>query len=832
MFKKTPLFLLLFFLIGLQFCKSQTVVQAVGDQIYCPMTQIPVATLFNIEDSGGEAISEVFIQISTGYVIDEDKLLLSGSHPNITTTWDNIQGKLTLSAIGGNILQDLIDAVQGVVFESNSPTVSGSRTFSFSIGDANYLPATGHYYEFVPSLGITWKDARTAASNRTYYGLQGYLATIGSAEESQLAGEQASGAGWIGGSDEEVEGIWKWVTGPEAGTVFWNGGPNGSAPSGQYANWNTGEPNNAGDEDYAHITAPGVGKLGSWNDLSNTGSLINGDDYQPQGYIVEYGGMPGDPDIDISAYTTLTVEAIENITEASRCGTGSVSLSATTTSGDPVLWYDALTGGNLVYKGNDFITPSLSEATTYYAMSSRCTNGERTAITATIHQLPTITPNITYINCDADGVADGFTDFNLNEIDALLNPNNTSNLTITYHLTMANAEDGIDQLDLSPFNNETASTIFARVENAIGCHALATINLKVTSTSFLENYLQTLEYCDDDGTNDGIYSFNLDSTIPGILAQSPTEQNLQVYFYESLSDAHLNQNRIQNTTNYSNMTPFSQSIYVRVQSGDNGDCFGVGAHLQLIVNPLPEFEVGQSEILCLNGSPIVLGTYNANANYSYTWTNELGEVVSTESTATVTSNGTYTVIATSVDGCESLPVRYAVETSEIAKLTDASVTIDDLSGENTITINTNALGIGDYEFSLGDMDGPYQDDPVFNDVAPGVYTLYARDKNGCDISALEIYVMGFPKYFTPNNDGYNDFWNLKGFEGQFTQQSYIDIFDRYGSFLARILLYDQTGWDGQYKGVPLPATDYWYVAHFFEHTGQVRNFKGHFSLIR
>ena len=130
---------------------------------------------------------------------------------------------------------------------------------------ANYLPSTGHFYVFESDLDITWTDAKTKAEGKTYYGLKGYLATILSAQENQISAEQITGTGWIGASDTNQEGVWNWVTGPEAITNFWNGTFTGSAPIDtstglpMYSNWNTDEPNQSGNEDYAHITDTSIG---------------------------------------------------------------------------------------------------------------------------------------------------------------------------------------------------------------------------------------------------------------------------------------------------------------------------------------------------------------------------------------------------------------------------------------------------------------------------------------------------------------------------------------------------------------------------------------------
>jgi len=279
-----------------------------GNQVYCPGTSVPIAQSITITDPDDTSTTAVYIQISGGYVNGEDLLTLTGSHPSITSTWDIIQGELTLQ--GPATYAEFEDAVLATEFSSSAVVPTGTRQFSITVGEANFLPSTGHYYEFISNPGISWTDAQIAADNRTYFGLQGYLVTLTSQEEADFSGSQAQGVGWIGANDAAVEGEWRWVTGPEAGTQFWNGGTGGTELT--FAFWNTGEPNNCcGGEDYAHITDNTVGIIGSWNDLPNGGG---GGNYASQGYIVEYGGTTGDPTLNITATTTMSISTCRVIT--------------------------------------------------------------------------------------------------------------------------------------------------------------------------------------------------------------------------------------------------------------------------------------------------------------------------------------------------------------------------------------------------------------------------------------------------------------------------------------------------------------------------------------
>jgi gliding motility-associated-like protein len=149
---------------------------------------------------------------------------------------------------------------------------------------------------------------------------------------------------------------------------------------------------------------------------------------------------------------------------------------------------------------------------------------------------------------------------------------------------------------------------------------------------------------------------------------------------------------------------------------------------------------------------------------------------------------------------------YGIPVLDRVELLNSNLSLD----RNNIEIFVD--GDGDYEYAING--GEFQEHPVFNDVPPGTNTVIINDLNGCGTTEpLEFLVMGYPKFFTPNNDGTNDTWNVRGMETLIDPT--VLVFDRYGKLLAQLGL--NTEWDGTFNGSPLPSSDYWFR---LEYSGQ------------
>ena len=575
-------------------------------QAYCPETEIIIAPDFTITNEDDLGVDSFSIQISSGYSSNSDLLELDlQDHPNIKKDWSSVEGKLKLTPKGGTqiLYTDIQKAVRAVVFKSSFSNMSGEKYFSFTVCSANYLPSTSHFYVFESDLDITWTNAKTKAEGKTYYGLQGYLATILSLEENQIAAKQITGTGWIGASDEAAEGVWNWVTGPEAGTNFWNGGVAGSPaldPDGlpYYSNWNNSEPNNIDNEDYAHITDNSVGISGSWNDLQNTGDTNPASPYHPKGYIVEYGGSLGDPVLQISASTSVYVPEITSFDpELRSCTGGTMTFTATVSEGE-IYWYDAPIGGNLVETGDTFTTPSLTSSKTYYVAASPegCATSDRKAVVITVYTLPIANDPQDIIVCDDNGDGLNSFDFDTDISLQILNGQSTTDFEILYFNNQIDAEANIPDTNLpNPHNVNAGSsqTIFARIHNKNynTCFDVADFNITVTGLPVASDpgpYRECDTISVGSDTDGFVNDFILESKDLEILGTlDPNQYNVSYHTSKNGAQTNASLDVIDKTSNYKNTTVNAQPIYVRVENVDNTACFDASKAFNIIVNKLP-----------------------------------------------------------------------------------------------------------------------------------------------------------------------------------------------------------------------------------------------------
>jgi gliding motility-associated-like protein len=141
----------------------------------------------------------------------------------------------------------------------------------------------------------------------------------------------------------------------------------------------------------------------------------------------------------------------------------------------------------------------------------------------------------------------------------------------------------------------------------------------------------------------------------------------------------------------------------------------------------------------------------------------------------------------------------------------------------TITVDGS---INDYRYKIDN--GPWQNSNVFLGVSSGLHTIHITDIEGCTSFTDTVTIINYPKFFTPNGDGFNDIWNVVGFG--INSNAKLSIFDQYGKLIKQISS-DETGWDGTLNNQMLPATDYWFTIQYSENMIE-KLFKAHFSLKR
>ena len=336
-----------------------------------------------------------------------------------------------------------------------------------------------------------------------------------------------------------------------------------------------------------------------------------------------------------------------------------------------------------------------------------------------------------------------------------------------------------------PSNCQTSGSI--RIEYAT--------DLLVNETSFA--------ICDTDTNQDGITTFNLGLIIPELFTNLPA--NYSISFFESITST------IALPTNFFNTSPYNQVIYARIMNLPG--CYN-DYPVELIVATFPTIVTDEEVGLCEN-TPTLLDAGTGFTNYSWN-TNP----VQNTQTITISNPGNYTVTLTNASNCTKTKT-FTVTASGVATI--QNILITDFSENNSITVEYT--GPSTYTFSLDGLN--YQTSPIFTQLNEGEYTLYVKDTKGCGISTAPFFLLDYPRFFTPNGDGINDFWYIKNLNQRISGNGFITIFDRYGKLIYQINPQNQV-WDGTFNGSPLPSSDYWF--QFQLDDGKI--IKGHFSLKR
>jgi trimeric autotransporter adhesin len=434
---------------------------------------------------------------------------------------------------------------------------------------------------------------------------------------------------------------------------------------------------------------------------------------------------------------------------------------------------------------------------------------------------PTVTR--TLVQCDIGTNPDGITIFNLSQANEMMT-GGSANLSPEYYASLTDAQSGTNILNNEYTNLSNPQVLTVKMtDNTSGCFSYSTLNL---AANILANITINLpEQCEIFGEEDGFLYFDLtDANIPVLAGQT-------LRYYENEIDALLEQNAIPNPTQYRNHTPYTtQTVYARTESGN--DC----SRLYLInikVNPLPDIDDNPDlipHVVCVNATTFTttidaaIQDGSAPSDYTYAWYFNGGLIPGANSyTLTLSTQGTYSVVVTDTNGCSKTRNVPVIASSEAII---ENITVSDLSDSNTVIVTLTANSYGDYLYAI-DHENAMQTSNILTNVPMGIHTVYVKDRNGCPTASQLISVLGIPKFFTPNGDGYNDVWNVKGISIRFHSGTVTHVFDRYGKLIKEINIGD-AGWDGTFNSQPMPSDDYWYVVKFDD--GRI--FKGHFALKR
>ncbi|WP_299889374.1 T9SS type B sorting domain-containing protein [uncultured Lacinutrix sp.] len=555
-------------------------------------------------------------------------------------------------------------------------------------------------------------------------------------------------------------------------------------------------------------------------DAENEVNAIQGDTFtnttNPQQLFVNIDNGTYCKGIATYEYNIIQVPEISSASDLTQCDTdtdGSVTFDLTIVEVEVlairqdniiVNYYaneaDLIAGTNQIPNPTNYNNTSNPQTVYIEAYNTISNCGANVSFDLIVNLPPEIANIAVYDTCDNEDDS-----FNLSETtEALIGTQ--ENVVLTFYSSLIDAENSQNALDTNYNYVTTSDTIFVRAEfSTTNCFQISSFNLVVNNIPNLTP--QNLEACDDDFDN--FLMFDLSQQTPIILGtQNPND--FTVNYFETENDANNNTNAISDL-NYN--AENEQIIYVYVENNTTG-CFSTTS-FSTLVRRKPEVDI-TDQVICLDNLPLTVSAETGVNTDSYSWST--GE---TSSVIEIDQVGNYSVTVTSNYGCTTTS-NFSVTESEAAVI-EFTETID-FGNPNNLTITVS--GIGEYLYQFDN--GAPQESNFFANVPIGPHTITVIDLNGCNSTTKEIVIIDAPQYFTPNGDTINETWHITGVE--LLEGTVVSIFDRYGKLLS-VITHSSRGWDGNYNGNPMPATDYWFLADVKKGAIEFQ-VKGHFALRR
>ncbi|TCC94020.1 gliding motility-associated C-terminal domain-containing protein [Pedobacter frigiditerrae] len=250
---------------------------------------------------------------------------------------------------------------------------------------------------------------------------------------------------------------------------------------------------------------------------------------------------------------------------------------------------------------------------------------------------------------------------------------------------------------------------------------------------------------------------------------------------------------------------------------------------------LRDFVITEASCGRPTGSIKITG-YSTSTDYTFKWFDSDGKVMGTSLAVSNLFKGNYKLMAYNINTCSNLVGEFIVPEAKMPMINfDSMQKFLSCDGKSVSTTGLSIDGsTSPYTFKWTDENGNIVSDQLnFKGISIGRYQLMVTDKYGCisgtapiDFTLIKNSALSFANSITPNGDGINDVWEIKG------AQSYPDgdfsVFNRNGNRVFYSKGYSKP-FDGLNKGNILPVGTYYYIIDLKTDCG---NMSGSLTILR